>query len=547
MSKSNAATRDPEPKSKGAPQSQEDLKEKKLQVPESSKGLRNVTMTTRTTFSKDRNEPGVPDPYLGATVDGRYEIESVLGEGGMGVVYRCTHSIIGKNVAMKILRADLARNDKVVERFLNEARSASSIGNPHIIDISDFGRLPDGATYFVMEYLEGTPLSDFLDRNHLLEPQRIGQIGIQLTEALAAAHEAKIVHRDLKPDNIFVLPQGPLGDFVKVLDFGIAKATSVASKLTQAGQVFGTPHYMAPEQAAGSAVDHRADIYSVGVILFELLTGRLPFEAENFMAILSQHMYKEPPSPSTLSDTHGRVDPNFEYVILRCLRKDPEERYQSMSELGQDLRYLFDGAPKDHPHEPRLSQLAWRQPNHPVEKPSKWRRPLGWALTGLVVVTLGTAGWAYRSGLLSPAQEPEKVEPLAQKAATPPPSNATPSDATPSSATTSVAIAVEPLNAHVFRGEKDLGTSPVMLEVGREPVTLEVRAAGHESKTLTVDGKTSKVSLSLSPLADPPSAKTKDQADRPAPSRSRSSRRTQPSSASSPTSSNDSSELVYPW
>ena len=455
------------------------------------------------------------DPYLGATIDRRYKVEAVLGEGGMGVVYRCTHTIIGKKVAMKVLRADLARDAEVTERFLNEAKAASSIGNAHIIDISDFGQFPDGAAYFVMEFLGGQPMSKLLEGGQPLSVQRILHLARQVAEGLSAAHAAGIVHRDLKPDNIFLVDRGAERDFIKILDFGIAKVSSSAegSKLTRAGAVFGTPHYMSPEQAAGQPVDHRGDIYSFGVILYELASGRLPFDADNFMGILTQHMYKAPVPIRALVPVPQDVPPGLEAIILKCLSKRPEHRYQSMQEMIVEFDKLAAGGVPDAVPEMmarsggfnvpvdyfKKGQMPAPVPATPSVAPgahgNRW--PLYAGIAGVlaaIAIVVGIFANGHTSAALQApsaiAAEPtvtraDAVNPSAPTTtgAAPAPTNA------PAAAAKQVVLAAEPIDAHVFRDAEDLGQSPVVLSVeSGKPMALEIRRAGYKSEKVTVDG-----------------------------------------------------------
>jgi serine/threonine-protein kinase len=286
------------------------------------------------------------DPLVGTTVDGRYEVQEVLGEGGMGRVYRVRHTTLERLFAMKVLRRDLARDEDLGERFLHEAKATASVKHPNVVQISDFGRLPDGIPYFVMELLVGTTLGEAIKAGGPIPAGRATRIITRVAGAIGAAHEAGVVHRDLKPDNVFLVGGSASdaedesraramvgeGTDVRVVDFGAAKIIG-SNRMTRTGIVFGTPHYMSPEQASGGTVDHRADIYALGIIMYEMFTGRVPFEADTYMGVLTQHMFVQPMRPSQVSEAAKELGA-LEDITLICLEKKPEDRFASMGDLA---------------------------------------------------------------------------------------------------------------------------------------------------------------------------------------------------------------------
>ncbi|MBP8196043.1 MAG: protein kinase [Deltaproteobacteria bacterium] len=274
------------------------------------------------------------DPLLGTTIDGRYAIEARLGEGGMGVVYKARHVLIDKPVAIKILRKEAAQDTAAVQRFIQEAKSASKIGHSNIVDITDFGVLPDGHAYFVMEFLQGVTLAQAILEGPL-EPARVCTIAAQMGRGLHAAHQKGIVHRDLKPENIFLLEREGQKDYVKIVDFGIAKVGS-GQKLTQVGMVLGTPEYMSPEQATGQETDHRVDQYATGCIMYEMLTGVVPFLGDRPAQTLTKHVF-EPIVPPRKRKPELKIPASLEAVVTRAMAKKPEARFPSMKEMEQAL------------------------------------------------------------------------------------------------------------------------------------------------------------------------------------------------------------------
>src|SRR5688572_5665576 len=259
------------------------------------------------------------------TLVGEYRVEGKLGEGGMGSVYAATHPLIGKKAAIKIISPQLCTNAAAVERFIQEARAVNQIGHPNIVDVFSFGELVDGRSYFVMEWLQGETLADRMQRGRVPLAEAV-EVLDQICDALEAAHEKHIVHRDLKPANVVLVNIRGNRQLVKLLDFGLAKlAENEDNRLqkTRTGVMMGTPEYVSPEQARGKNVDHRTDIYAPGVISYELLLGRLPFEADNAADIITKHLREMPPRPSAI---WPEIPEPLESSIIGMLEKDPVNR-----------------------------------------------------------------------------------------------------------------------------------------------------------------------------------------------------------------------------
>lgn len=280
------------------------------------------------------------DPALGKVIAGRYRLEARIGEGGMGIVYRARHVLIDRVVAVKLIRPDLRGETHLRAWMLREARAANRVDHAHIIDIHDIGETDEGELYLVMEYLIGTPLSSELARGPM-PIQRGVDILEQMGAALARAHDLGVVHRDLKSDNILLTARGGRKDFVKVLDFGLA-ALAHDPRLAPKGAVFGTPEYMSPEQARGEQAGPQSDLYALGVLFFEMLTGQLPFRANERETLLEMQRTALAPRPSTIrKDCH----PVAERIVMRLLEKDQRKRYRDGHHLLEELKALQRSLP----------------------------------------------------------------------------------------------------------------------------------------------------------------------------------------------------------
>jgi serine/threonine-protein kinase len=335
----------------------------------------------------------------------RYELESVLGQGGMARVFKGNDRVLNRTVAVKVLSPQFAGDEQFVARFRREAQAAAALNHPNIVSVYDTGSQGD-VHYIVMEYVEGRTLRDVIKQEGPLLPERASEIGEAVASALAAAHEAGLVHRDIKPGNIMITRAGE----VKVMDFGIAR-TSTGDTLTQTASILGTASYLSPEQAQGESVDARSDIYSMGCVLYEMLTARAPFSGDSPVAIAYKHVREAPVPPSRINPD---VPASLESIVMKCMAKNPVNRYQSAEELHEDLeRVRHGGAPMATPvlaDSTEMLTRAQRGPEHtavmtgmpPDERPSRRRTWITVGIVILILAALGTAAFFLVKTLVPP-------------------------------------------------------------------------------------------------------------------------------------------------
>jgi len=441
------------------------------------------------------------------TVLGSYRLIELLGEGGMGVVYLAEHTKLGRRVALKILRSEYSENPQAVHRFFAEARAVNKISHQNIVEITDFVENPGSDNYYIMELLKGSTLSAVIDDEGIQPLERSVGIMLQVASALGAVHAAGIVHRDLKPDNVFLIERAGQKDFVKLLDFGVAKLsgdTTISVHSTAAGAILGTPEYMSPEQASGKPVDLRTDLYAFGVMLYELVTGRLPLTGSSFGELVVKHLTVVPMPPGCVDGLPYKVPMELEDVILACLAKDPDERPGSIELVAERLAEIADNEGWElasFTDGPRISGSHRSLP--PMKKSSavpvvpigpEATQPVR-ALSNPQLAAPSSRRWWIAGALAAVATGVIAIVAMRGNRADEP------------SPTVDVVVETSPSGAEVFRGDVVLGRTPTTLRFDRadHDVTLSVRLPGHIAieHSITVD-RPSRVFLTLASEPPPP-------------------------------------------
>jgi serine/threonine protein kinase len=426
----------------------------------------------------------VQDPLLGTILAGNYEIQEVIGHGGMGVVYKARHALMDRIVAIKMLQAQLISDSMSVKRFQQESKSASRISHPNVITVYDFGISPNGQPFIVMDYLQGISLADLIKNEGQIGVERSIKILAQACDALDHAHKQGVIHRDVKPTNFVLINYDEEKDFVKVVDFGVAKlmnATPDGQRLTQAGEVCGSPVYMSPEQCTGGELDQRSDIYSMGIVVYETLTGKLPILGKTMVDTMSKHISEMPPSFS-IARPDLYIPERLEQVVFKALAKDPNDRHQSMDELRIDLENAIPRPGKSY-----VLRSATDDQRNPMELLSTVLKGVSmkvWAVA-LAVVVLGGLGLlelrkrAIQTPVLHSAQQTNV--PAATTTA-PAASTATPAATAVTPATTSKAV-VTPAAT-----DKASGENPQSLSASKHLRTPhQVKSNGEDATTSTTE------------------------------------------------------------
>ena len=491
---------------------------------------------------------------------GQYRVTGTIGRGGMGIVYAAEHSLLGRPAAIKVLQSELSQKQEVVARFFNEARAATAIRHPGIIEVYDFGWTPEGSAYLVMEYLEGETLARRAARVPFRWPAVLA-IARQIAGALAAAHAKGIVHRDLKPENVYVVPDPEVsgGERIKLLDFGIAKLAVDSSStltVTKTGAVIGTPTYMAPEQCRGVAVDHRADLYALGCVIYELCCGRPPFRGEGTGDVLAAHIYMPVPA---MSPARIEIPEGMETLVRRLLAKAPDDRLQTAEEVifaidavKGEQTIVMDAPPVATPAtvEPVMTTLSGSAVMNAQHPRAHLRRPVAAFAAGIAVIAAVVATLEMRRGdhagpalAAAVAQEPVRSELLAapvpvpesarsESVAAPEPARSEPVAAPepvrsepavarrrapePPPLTVDATIESAPAGAEVVLGGEVLGTTPFHGRIPRgvRDIKLVIRLAGYLDRTIAwhaTEPLRERVTLAHKP---PPAAPAKRANDR---------------------------------